>query len=57
MTPIKEDTARNIIGGSNYVSGTVINALVNVIKLLMDAGQTVGSSIRRVVDHNVCPLK
>ncbi|MCI8346951.1 MAG: hypothetical protein HFJ12_03265 [Bacilli bacterium] len=57
MTPIKEDTTRNIIGGSNYVSGTVINALVNVIKLLMDAGQTVGSSIRRVVDHNVCPLK
>lgn len=57
MIPLKENTSRNVVGGSNYVSGTVINALVNVIKLLMDAGQTVGSSIRRVADHNVCPLK
>ncbi len=46
-----------IIGGSNYLSGTVINAFVNVIKLLIDAGKGVGSSIRRIAEDNVCPLK
>lgn len=47
-----------VIGGSSsYISGTVINAFVNVIKLLIDAGKSVGSSVRRIAEGNVCPLE
>lgn len=45
-----------IVGGTN-ISASIINSFVNVIKLLMDAGKGVGSSIRRVAEGEVCPLK
>lgn len=45
-----------IIGGDS-ISGTVINAFTNVIKLLLDAGRSVGSAIRRVAEGNLCPLE
>lgn len=58
MTKINNQKLDNITGGAtNYISGTIINAFVNVIKLLMEAGEGVGSSIRRVSEKNVCPLK
>lgn len=57
MKKIKENEIQYIIGGSNYISGSIISAFVNVIKLLIDAGETVGSSIRRIADNKVCPLK
>ncbi len=44
-----------VVGGDS-ISGTVINAFANVIKLLMDAGKSVGSAIRRVAEGNLCPL-
>ena len=56
MKKIEKDLEQ-IIGGSNYISGTVINAFVNVIELLIDAGKGVGSSIRRVAEGNVCSLE
>jgi bacteriocin-like protein len=46
----------SIIGGDS-ISGTVINAFTNVIKLLLDAGRSVGSAIRRVAEGNLCPLE
>lgn len=46
----------SIIGGDS-ISGTVINAFTNIIKVLMDAGRSVGSSIRRVAEGNLCPLE
>lgn len=45
-----------IIGGDS-ISGTVINAFTNVIKLLMGAGRSFGSAIRRVSEGNLCPLE
>ena len=45
-----------IIGGTDF-SATMINAFVNVLKLLIDAGKGVGSSIRRIAEDNVCPLQ
>lgn len=58
MTKIEEEKLENIIGGasSSYLSGPVINAFVNIMKLLMEAGSSVGSSIRRIAEDNVCPL-
>lgn len=45
-----------VIGGDT-ISGTVINAFTNIIKLLMDAGRSFGSAIRRVSEGNLCPLE
>lgn len=44
------------ICGGDTISGTVINAFTNIIKVLMEAGRGVGSSIRRIVAGNLCPL-
>lgn len=58
MEKVEEEKLETIIGGasSSYLSGPIINAFVNVMKLLMDAGSAVGSSIRRIAEDNVCPL-
>ena len=45
----------SVVGGDS-ISGTVINAFTNVIKVLMDAGRSVGSAIRTVAEANLCPL-
>ena len=55
MRKVKDCELDYVIGGDS-ISGTVINAFVNVIRVLMDAGRGVGSAIRRVAEGNVCPL-
>ncbi len=57
MKKIEEERLENIVGGSSNISGTIINAFVNVIKLLIDAGESVGSSLRRISADSICPLK
>lgn len=42
----------NIYGGS--VSSTMVNAIVKGISLLIDLGRSLGSTIRRVSENNVC---
>lgn len=44
-------------GATNTISGTVINAFTGIIKLLLDAGEGVGSSLRRIKDNKICPLE
>lgn len=57
MKNIKNDELDNIKGGQvESVSGPIINAVVGVIKVLQDAGYSMGSGIRRLVDNNICPL-
>ncbi len=53
---LNNNNLSKIVGGTT-ISGTIINAFTNVIKVLLDAGEGVGSSIRRIVDNNMCPLK
>lgn len=58
MRKVENQGLEKIIGGaSSYITGSIINAFVNVIKLLMDAGNSVGSSIRRIAEGEVCPLR
>lgn len=52
----KSDELKDIKGGSTTISGTVMNGLVDLINLLYEAGKSAGSSIRRIVDGNLCPL-
>ncbi|MBR3362579.1 MAG: hypothetical protein IKG40_01480 [Bacilli bacterium] len=39
-------------GGS--VSSTMVNAIVKGISLLIDLGRSLGSTIRRVSENNIC---
>ena len=57
MKKVSANKLESIVGGSAYISGTIINAFVNVIKLIMTAGEDVGSSIRRISEKNMCPLE
>lgn len=56
MKTVNLDELDSIVGGDS-ISGTVINAFTNVIELLMDAGRSFGSAIRRMAEGNLCPLK
>lgn len=57
MKKIESNNLNKIWGGATSVSATVINALVNVIKVLKDAGYSLGSGIRRISENNICPLE
>ena len=45
-----------INGGSESISGPIINAVVNVINVLKEAGYVLGSGIRRISENKICPL-
>lgn len=56
MQQITDYDLEKITGGTT-ISGTVINALKNIIELLQDAGYALGSGIRRISENNLCPLE
>ena len=45
------------ITGVTTISGPIINAIVNVINVLKEAGYSFGSGIRRISENNLCPLE
>ena len=57
MEKLDNNTLHNIKGGDSYVSGPIISAIVSIIKLLQDAGYSVGSGFRRIHDDEYCPLR
>ena len=58
MNAIKEKELEEITGGQiESVTGPIINAVVNVVKILQDAGYNLGSGIRRIFKNNMCPLE
>ena len=58
MDTIKEKELDIIKGGNiTTVSGTVISALSNIIKMIREAGYDIGSGIRRIIKNDYCPLK
>ena len=58
MDTIKEKELDIIKGGNiTTVSGTIISALSNIIKMIREAGYDIGSGIRRIIQNDYCPLK
>ena len=49
---VSDEILINIYGGS--VSSVMVNALVKGISLLIDLGRSLGSTIRRVSENNMC---
>ena len=56
MNRIKEEKLEVISGGGTNITGTLVSAVGEVLKVLYDAGHAVGSSIRRMNDKNLCPI-
>ena len=54
---INSNELDTIKGGNTSITGPIINAIVNVIKVLQDAGFELGSGIRRISENNLCPLE
>lgn len=57
MKKSKVDDLQNVIGGSTSITGTVISAITDIIRVLEDAGKGLGSAIRRMSENEICPLK
>jgi len=45
-----------IVGGASTISGTIVNAFVDGIKIVLELGRSFGSAIRRLSSNNVCGL-
>ena len=58
MRKLNNNELEKVLGGnSTIISSSVINAIVNVVKLLEEGGIKVGSAIRRIGEGNLCPLE
>ena len=58
MKRLDEDNLNKITGGdASYITGPIINAVVNVIKVIQDAGYNLGSGMRRIIEGETCPLR
>lgn len=57
MNPIQTEELETICGGSTNITGPIITGLVSIIKILKEAGYSLGSGIRRISENNLCPLK
>jgi len=57
MNKLREETLDEIRGGDASITGPIISGLVNIIKVLKDAGYALGSGIRRISENNLCPLE
>ena len=57
MKNVPSDELKKVSGGTTVISGPIINAIVGVITLIEDIGKGFGSSIRRIIDNNLCTLE
>jgi len=54
---LTNEEENKILGGNTSVTGPIINAVVNVYKIIKDAGYSIGSGVRRISENNLCPLE
>jgi len=58
MRELTNDEQDKLLGGNTAsITGPIINAVVNVYKILKDAGYSMGSGIRRISEDSLCPLE
>lgn len=58
MRKLNNNELEKVLGGnSTTISSSVINAIINVVKILEEGGIKVGSAIRRIGEGNLCPLE
>ncbi len=52
---LSKNEMEKINGGG--ISSSVINAIANVISIVLELGEKTGSSIRRMINGNICPAR
>lgn len=57
LSRLSDKELDKICGGTTNITGTLISALTDIIKLLYDAGHSVGSSIRRIKEKELCSIE
>lgn len=57
MSNLNKEQLMKISGGTTTISGPIINAIVNVINIIKEAGYSIGSGIRRIAENDLCPLE
>ncbi len=56
MELIEEDKLTSISGGGS-ISGTIINAFNSILETIFNFGEQLGSSLRRIHSHQICPFR
>lgn len=54
MKRLTSQELKEIKGGAS-ITGSLLNAFVDILKVLLDAGRGVGSGIRRATSDSLCP--
>ena len=57
MKKIEKNELQTIEGGAVSFNASYITALYKFSTLLFEVGKELGSSIRRISTHSVCPLE
>ena len=57
MKKINDKDLLLIVGGASTLSGTILNQLNKLISILVDSGKSLGSSIRRIKEKKLCPIR
>ena len=47
----------NIYGGTLNIPATTFKYITDVVKVLLDAGRSLGSSIRRIQEGKICVIE
>ena len=56
MRELKDKELMNIEGGANWLTASFLNAAARAMNTLIDAGRSLGSSIRRAFSGKVCSV-
>ncbi len=56
MIELNKKELKEIKGGAD-ITGTIINAFINGIEKIIEAGKLCGSAIRRIVEGGLCNLE
>ena len=57
MRVLKKEESIKVYGGSTTYTAAFIGAICKIVELLFHVGETLGSSIRRSTDQDICPIK
>ncbi len=54
MKELNNEELMNIDGGGFSISAAFLNATARLVETILDAGRSLGSSIRRIYSGNIC---
>lgn len=56
MKRLSNDELKQVVGGIN-LNNSLINAFSRIISVILDVGRSLGTSIRRIGEDNICELE